>query len=365
MARGPAGRGRVLVTGHAGYLGSVLLPRLLAAGWRVEGLDSGLFADCGFAPAGRGPTVPARRMDLRDIKPEQLRGLHCVLHLAGLSNDPLGDMCPILTDRINRQATIDLAIAARAAGVERFIFASSCSNYGNAGDELLDEEAPLRPLTLYGRSKVAAEAALSQLSETGFAVTSLRLATAYGLSPFLRFDLVVNNLVAWASAEGRVFLKSDGSPWRPIVHVEDIAGAFLAALEAPARQVAGKVWNVVPPGENYRVSELAALVAAAVPGAEIVHAADAGPDRRNYRVSGRRIACELPGWHPRWTAAQGVADLARCLTKARPPASEFEGSRYQRVAHLVRQQHLGLLDGQLRPAASTPKGEESAGLATA
>jgi nucleoside-diphosphate-sugar epimerase len=356
---------RVLVTGHRGYLGSVLQRHLLAAGWQATGLDSSLFARCGFAPAGRSPAIPSRNVDIRDVKPSDLQGYEAVVHLAGLSNDPLGNLDPDLTDEINRAAAIRLARAAKDAGVERFLFASSCSNYGAAGEELLDEDAPLRPVTAYGKSKVEAEAGLAALSNATFAVTSLRLATAYGLSPMLRFDLVINNLVAWATAERRILLKSDGSPWRPLVHVEDIAEAFLAAIEAPVSQVAGKVWNVLPAGENYRVAALAELVAAAVPGAVVVRAKGAGADNRNYRVCSARIARELPNWRPTWTARSGIAQLVACLSAARPLPADFEGPRYQRLAHLQQQQARGRIDANLRLRRSLPLRQEQVGVATA
>lgn len=353
MTTAPSSQRRVLVTGHRGYLGSVMLPRLQSAGWSVAGLDCELYAGSEFAAGGPLPSVPWRRLDIRDVEAADLAGFHAVIHLAGLSNDPLGSLDPALTDEINHRASLHLAEAAREAGVERFVFASSCSNYGAGGeamkdDRMLGEDAPLLPVTPYGRSKVAAEAALHRLADKRFGVTSLRLATAYGLSPRLRFDLVVNNLVAWALSEGRILLKSDGSPWRPLVHVEDIADAFLAALEAPPEQVCGRVLNVVPPGENHRIGDVAQMVAEAIPGAEIHFAADAGPDLRNYRVDASRILALLPTWQPRWTVARGIAQLVAALRPACPPSSAFEGPPFQRLGHLKQSQAAGLFDGRLR-----------------
>lgn len=348
MTPAPLMSGRVLVSGHRGYIGPVLVRRLLAAGWEVEGLDSGLYEGCDLAAAGPLPAIAWHRADIREVEPDDLAGYDAVIHLAALSNDPLGDLDPRITDEVNHLATARLAKAARRGGVRRFLFASSCSNYGASGDALLDEDAPLRPVTPYGRSKVAAEAALATLADSSFRVTSLRLATAYGLSPRLRFDLVINNLAAWALGAGLVRLKSDGTPWRPVVHVEDIAAAFLAALQAPAAEAPAEVLNVVPPHENHRVATLAGLVVAAVPGARLCYAEGAGPDLRNYRVSGERIGRRLPSWQPQWTAARGIAELVERLTSNPPPPDLFEGPAFQRLAHLRRLLDQGRLDASLR-----------------
>jgi nucleoside-diphosphate-sugar epimerase len=337
---------RVLVTGHRGYIGSVLTPLLRAAGHDVVGLDNGYFEGCTFGSPP--PDEPGLRLDVRDAEPSHLEGFAAVIHLAGLSNDPLGDLDPSLTDDINHRAAVHLARLARAAGVERFLFASSCSNYGAAGDDFLTEEAPLNPVTPYGRSKVDVEAALRPLADDRFSPVYLRASTAYGASPRLRFDLVVNNLTAWAFTTGRVLLKSDGSPWRPVVHVDDIAQAYLAALEAPRDAVHDRAFNVGATTENYRIRELAEIVAAVVPGCRIEYAPGAGPDKRCYRVDCNRIARTLPSFKPQWTARRGVEQLYAAYRRHALGADDFEGPRFQRIAHIRWLMGQGRLTGQLR-----------------
>lgn len=354
MTAATAGARRVLVTGHRGYIGCVLVRHLLRERWDVVGLDSDLYEGCNLAAGGNLPDVPWSRQDIRDLEQDDLAGYAAVIHLAGLSNDPLGSLDPVVTDEVNHRATARLAAKAKAAGVGHFLFASSCSNYGAAGEGLVAEDSPLHPVTPYGHSKVAAESALTALASGGFGVTSLRLATAYGLSPRLRFDLVINNLVAWALSAGSIHLKSDGTPWRPVVHVEDIAAAFAAALAAPPEPAAHRILNVVPPDENHRVSDLARMVSAAIPQATLSFAPDAGPDRRTYRVSGARIAAALSAWRPRWTAAQGIAQLVEALRGACPAPEAFEGPRFQRLARLRQLQTEGRLDRTFRRASSDP-----------
>lgn len=337
---------RVLVTGHEGYIGVVLVPMLRERGHEVHGLDNGLFSDCTIGP---GPeAIPSMRMDVRDAGVEQLAGFDAVCHLAAISNDPVGDLNPDTTYAINYRAAVSLAVAAKAAGVRRFVFSSSCSLYGAAGDAPLDETAEFNPVTPYGESKILAEQGILPLASADFSPVFLRNATAYGFSSRLRGDLVVNNLVGYALTTGEVLIKSDGTPWRPLVHIEDIARAFVAALEAPGEDVHGKAFNVGATSENYRVREVAEIVQAVVPGSKIAFAASAGPDKRNYRVSCDLIARTLPGFHPQWTVRQGVEELYAAYRLHGLTAEQLTGSRLQRIARVKELQDSGRIDGALR-----------------
>ncbi|MEE4382491.1 MAG: NAD(P)-dependent oxidoreductase [Pseudomonadales bacterium] len=340
---------RVLVTGHKGYIGAVLTPMLVERGFDVTGLDSDLFRECTFH--GTLAEVPELAKDARDVTREDLEGFDAVIHLAGLSNDPLGDYDPSLTDEINCRASIRIAELAREVGVRRFLFASSCSNYGAAGDRFLDESATFNPVTPYGRSKVDVELAVSQLATDAFSPVFLRASTAYGLSPRIRFDLVVNNLTAWAFTTGRVYLKSDGTPWRPIVHVEDIARAYIAALTAPIDLVHNGAFNVGTTTENYQIHEIAQLVEEVVPGCRVEFAPDAGPDKRCYRVDCNHIARTLHGFKPQWTARRGIEQLFDAFQRVGLKLEDFEGERFKRIAHVQKLVATGELDGRLRRTA--------------
>ena len=304
---------RILVTGHGGYIGSVLVPKLLEAGHEVYGCDCGWYEHCAFRGGGQAATVPSARKDVRDLTQGDLEGFEGIVHLAALSNDPLSELNPEITHEINHRASVRLARLAKAAGVGRFLFASSCSNYGAAGSDMIGERGVLSPVTAYGASKVDAERAISHLAGNGFCPTFLRPATAYGLSPKLRFDIVLNNLVGCAVTMGSIRLQSDGMSWRPIVHVEDIARAFLAALEAPEEAVFNEALNVGRTEHNYRIRDLAEIVAEAVPGCRVEIAPGASPDRRSYRVSFEKIARVLPGFKPTWDPAQGCGAALRRL----------------------------------------------------
>jgi nucleoside-diphosphate-sugar epimerase len=338
---------RVLVTGHHGYIGTVLTPMLLAAGHEVVGLDSDLFSASTFGE-WQPESFPSIKKDVRDVEVTDLQGIDAIMHLAGLSNDPLGDLNPDLTLEINHRASVHLAKLAKQAGVERFIFSSSCSNYGAGGDDFLNEQSAFNPVTPYGQSKVYVEQDVSKLADDNFSPTFLRNATAYGVSPFLRFDLVLNNLVAWALTTQRVYLKSDGTPWRPIVHIEDISRAFLAALHAPRELIHNEAFNVGRTEDNYRIRELAEIVAEVVPGCRVEYAPDAGPDKRNYRVDCSKIRQVLPEFEPRWNARLGAQELYEAYQKVGIEVDDFEGPRYKRIAHLKQLLSSGRIDENLR-----------------
>ncbi|WP_413165607.1 NAD-dependent epimerase/dehydratase family protein [Capilliphycus salinus ALCB114379] len=323
---------RVLLTGHKGYIGTILVPLLLEKGYEVVGLDSDLYRQSTF---GEGIVeIPELIKDVRDVEISDLEGFDAVLHLAGLSNDPLGNLNPNLTYDINHLASVHLAKLSKQAGIPRYIFSSSCSNYGAGGSDWLTEESAFNPVTPYGRSKVLVEQDVSQLADDNFSPTFLRNATAYGVSPRLRFDLVLNNLVAWAYTTGKVFIKSDGTPWRPIVHIEDISRAFIAVLEAPREKIHNEAFNVGRNEDNYQIRDIANIVKETVPNCEIEYAADGGPDTRCYRVDCSKILRVLPEFQPQWNTRKGAVELYNTYKKIGLTLEEFEGPKYQRIAHI-------------------------------
>lgn len=336
---------KVLLTGHAGYIGTVLAPMLIEAGHDVTGLDSDLFRQCTFTSSLAD--IPQIKKDVRNVEKSDLEGFDAIIHLAGLSNDPLGDYKPTLTEEINEQASIRIAALGKEVGVKRFLFASSCSTYGASGDNFLDEGATFNPVTPYGVSKVNVELEVSKLADDSFSPVYIRASTAYGVSPRLRFDLVLNNLTAWAFTTGRVHLKSDGTPWRPIVHVEDISRAYIAALQAPRDSVHNQAFNIGTTTENYQIRELAEIVKEVVPDSSVDFADDAGPDKRCYRVDCNKIARDLHGFKPQWTARRGVEQLYQTYKKVGLTLEEFEGEKFKRIAHIKKLVDEGKLDTSL------------------
>ncbi|MBO1767325.1 SDR family oxidoreductase [Allobranchiibius sp. GilTou38] len=337
---------RLLVTGNQGYLGSVMVPLLQAAGHDVVGYDTGLYADRVLGPAPTDPPTIAK--DIRDVAPGDLEGFEAVIHLAALSNDPLGALEPQITHDINHHASVRLAKAAKEAGVRRFLYASTCSVYGAAGADAVTEDSPMRPVTPYAESKVRVESDVHDLADGEFEPVFLRNATAFGASPRLRADIVLNNLVGHAMLSGRVLVMSDGTPWRPLVHARDIAEAFSRCLTAPREAVHAMAFNVGAEMNNATVAQIAQEAQRAVPGSELDITGETGSDPRSYRVDFSAIRAALPGYEATWSIADGARELAAAYRSAPLTREGFDGD-FVRLAVLQRKQEAGLLDADFRP----------------
>ncbi len=338
---------RVLVTGHNGYIGQVLDPMLQIYGHEVVGLDTFFFEGCQFDEAPSGSKMI--RKDIRDVQVSDLEGFDAVVFLAALSNDALSDLDPNLTVEINNRATVRFAEMAKQAGVERFLFSSSCSLYGaSENEEYLTEESPMNPVTPYGKAKIDVELELQKLADDKFSPTYMRNATAYGLSPSLRIDLVVNNLTGYAMTTGEVLMKSDGSPWRPLVHVEDIALAMRCVLESPRDPIHNRAFNVGQTAENYQIKDVAAMVQEVVTGSKIQLAEGASPDKRNYKVNFDRISYEVPTFMPQWTVREGIEELYKAYQAHGLTVEELDSSKYLRIKTILGHKSEGRLNSELR-----------------
>jgi nucleoside-diphosphate-sugar epimerase len=341
---------KILLTGHQGYIGSVAAPVLQSHGHEIVGLDSDLFEGCDFGSPAK--PIPGLRKDVRDVEKDDLKGFDAVVHLAALSNDPLGDLDPQLTYDINHLASVRLAKLAKEAGVQRFVLFSSCSAYGAGGDSFHDETAVLNPVTAYAESKVFVERDLAPIADGNFTTTFLRSATAYGVSPRLRLDIVLNDFVAAAHTTGRIYVKSDGTPWRPIIHIRDITAAILSVLEAPSNLIQNQIFNVGSTAENYRISQLADIVSEVVPGCRVEYAPDGGPDKRCYRINCDKISRVLPSFRPVWDARKGAQELYDAYRADGLTAEDVQKGRYFRINRIRTLEKSGQLDASMRWANS-------------
>lgn len=337
---------KVLVTGNNGYIGNVMCPMLLEEGFEVIGLDTNYFSDCLFGD--KKVTIEQIVKDIRQVQADDFKGIQAVIHLAGLSNDPMGELNPGLTEEINLAASAWCAQLAKQAGVERFVFASSCSVYGIAEEgKAITEAGELNPVTAYAKSKIGTEEALHKLADKDFSPVLMRNATVYGSSPLLRLDLVVNNLTAWGYTTGKIKIMSDGSPWRPLIHIQDFSRAFIAALKAPKKLIHDQIFNVGQNSENYQVRDLGDAVKSVIPNCTVEYTGEHGADTRTYRVDFTKINTVLKDYFkPAWNVKKGVEQLYGDYRAYGLDFASFQGEKYIRLKHLSLLQEQGKLDNK-------------------